>query len=153
MILKRYNFRALLQEVILSRVINPDNVGKERARLAKGVVLAIRELAQQKEPGLQSRDLVAFIALALDRISKTIDITVAPWEKRDYWIKADKFRTEWYWSGSYARDLKRALLDEDWENIIRITTLTGMKLSKIKVTPRHRLGQPWIGAWNELRKK
>jgi hypothetical protein len=140
-------------EVILSRVINPDNVGKERARLTKSVVLAIRELAQQKEPGLQSCDLAAFIALALDRIFETIDITVAPWEKRDYWIKADKFRTEWSWSGSYAKDLKRAIVDEDWENIIRITTLTVMKLSKITVPPGHRLGQPWVGAWNELRNK
>jgi hypothetical protein len=140
-------------EVILSRVINPDNVGKERARLTKSVVLAIRELAQQKEPGLQSHDLVSFIVLALNRISETIEMTVAPWEKRNYWLKADKFRTEWHWSGTYARDLKRAVLDEDWENIIRITTLTGMKLSKINIPPGHRLGQPWVGAWNELRKK
>lgn len=137
----------------MSRVINPDNIGIERARLTKSVVVAIRELAYQKEPGLQARDLASFIALALTRIAETIDITVAPWERRNYWLKADKFRTEWNWSGSYAKDLKRAVLDDDWENIIKITTLIGMKLSKINVPPGHRLGQPWIGAWNELRKK
>ena len=137
----------------MGRVINPDSAGKERSHLTKGIVLTIRELAQQGKPGTESRDMAAFIALALEIISKTIEVTVTPWEKRDYWVKADKFRMDWAWSGQYAEKMKQAVLNEDWGNVAKIAALTGQKLNKITVPPGHRLGKPWVGAWNELQKK
>src|SRR5947207_14918354 len=81
----------------LSRVINPESAGKERPRLTKAIVLAVRELAKQKEVNDEARDLAAFIALALKTIAEGIDVSVVAWEKRDYWVKADKFRMEWMW--------------------------------------------------------
>jgi hypothetical protein len=142
-----------LSEVNLSRVINPDSAGKERTRLTKGIVIAIRELAHQSEPGAEARDLAAFIALALSIISGTIDTSVAAWEKRDYWVKADKFRMEWAWSGSYAEKMKLAVLNDDWGNVAQVAAQTAQKLNKVTVPPGHRLGRPWVGAWNELKKR
>jgi len=136
----------------LSRVINPDSAGKERTRLTKGVVLAIRELAHQSEPGAESRDLAAFIAIALAIISETIDVSVVAWEKRDYWVKADKFRMEWAWSGQYSEKMNKAVLNNDWGSVAQVAALTAQKLSKVTVPPGHRLGRPWVGAWNELQK-
>jgi hypothetical protein len=138
-------------EVSLSRIINPESAGKERTRLTKGIVLAIRELARQSEPSAESRDLAAFIAMALAVISETIDSSVAAWEKRDYWVKADKFRMEWNWSGEYAGKMKRYILNEDWGNVALVAAQIAQKLSKVTVPPRHRLGRPWVGAWNELK--
>jgi hypothetical protein len=138
-------------EVALSRIFNPNSAGKERTRLIKGVVLAIRELAQQSEPGTESRDLASFIATALGSISATIDISVAAWEKRDYWVKADRFRMEWAWSGQHAESMKQAVINEDWASIAMIASQIAQKLSKVTVPPGHRLGRPWVGAWDELR--
>ncbi|RJP49310.1 MAG: hypothetical protein C4586_07630, partial [Anaerolineaceae bacterium] len=81
----------------MSRVINPDSVGKERTRLTKSIVLCIRELAKQAEVTSETKDQAAFIALALQAIADGIDVSVVAWEKRDYWVKADKFRMEWMW--------------------------------------------------------
>jgi len=145
--------QSFLQEVALSRVINPDSAGKERTRLTKGIVLAIRELAQQSSPGAEARDLVAFIALALSIISGTIDVSVAAWEKRDYWVKADKFRMEWAWSGQYAEKMKLAILKDDWGSVAQVAAQVAQKLSKVTVPPGHRLGRPWQGAWDELKKR
>jgi len=61
----------------MSRVINPDSAGKERNRLTKAIVISIRELAKQTEPGKEARDVAAFIALALLTISEGIDVSVA----------------------------------------------------------------------------
>jgi len=149
---QRYNVAGFLQEAPLSRVINPDSAGKERTRLTKGVVLAIRELAQQSQPGAETRDLAAFIALALAIIANTIDVSVVAWEKRDYWVKADKFRMEWAWSGHYAEKMKKAVLADDWGSVAQVAAQTAQKLSKVNVPPGHRLGHPWVGAWNELKK-
>ena len=137
----------------MSRVINPDSAGKERTRLTKGIVLAIRELAKESEPGPETRDLAAFIALALSVIAETIDVSVAAWEKRDYWVKADKFRMEWAWSGHYAEKMKLAVLENDWANIAQLAAQTAQKLSKVPVSSGHRLGRPWEGAWAELKKR
>lgn len=142
-----------LSEVTLSRVINPDSAGKERTRLTKGIVLAIRELAQQTDPGVEARDLAAFIALALSIISGTIDASVAAWEKRDYWVKADKFRMEWAWSGPYSEKMKQALLKDDWGSVAQVAAQTAQKLSKVTVPAGNRLGRPWVGAWEELKKR
>lgn len=137
----------------MSRVINPDSAGKERARLIKGIVLAIRELAKQDEIGIETHDLAAFIVLALTVISRTIDVSVAAWEKRDYWVKADKFRMEWAWTSQYAEKMRLSLLRDDWSSVAQISAQTGQKLSKVTVPLGHRLGRPWEGAWEELKKR
>ena len=139
-----------MQEEFLSRVINPDSVGKERIRLTKAVVLAIRELALQTQPGLESRDLAAFISLALDTIAGTIDTSVAAWEKRDYWVKADKFRMEWAWAAIYSGKMRQATLAEDWGTVGQIAAQVAQRLSKITVPAKHRLGQPWVGAYQKM---
>ena len=137
----------------MSRVINPDSAGKERTRLTKGIVLAIRELAHQSDPDAEARDLAAFIALALSVISGTIDVSVAAWEKRDYWVKADKFRMEWAWSGQYSEKMKLAILKDDWGSVAQVAAQIAQKLNKVTVPMGHRLGRPWVGAWEELKKR
>jgi hypothetical protein len=137
----------------LSRIINPDSAGKERARLAKAVVLAIRELAKQEEPGTEARDLAAFIATALSIIAETIDVSVSAWEKRGYWVKADHFRMDWAWSEQVAAKMKVAVLSADWNAVAQAATTAGQKLNKITVPPGHRLGRPWVGAWEQLEKQ
>ena len=40
------------------------------------------------------------MVLALEEIAVSIDVSVQAWEKRDYWVKADRFRMEWEWAGA-----------------------------------------------------
>ena len=137
----------------MSRVINPESVGKQRTQLSKSIVLALRQLARQTDTNGETRDLAAFISIALQAISEGIDSSVAAWEKRGYWVKADKFRMEWAWSGSTGERMKTALLAEDWPSIAMLAAQVGQKLSKVQVADNHRLGKPWIGAYERLGKK
>src|SRR5512134_2684114 len=105
-------------------LINPESAGKQRTQLTRSIVVAVRELARQTEPGAESRDLAAFIALALQTIAEGIDISVAAWEKRGYWVKADKFRMEWSWTAQYASKLKEAVLSDDWGTIAILSMQT-----------------------------
>jgi len=136
----------------LSRVINPEGAGKERNRLVKSIVLAIRELMCQSEPDEASRDLAAYIALALLQISETVEASVGAWEKRDYWVKADRFRMEWAWAERLGKQMRDAVLNEDWATIALTVSQVGSKLSHVDVPVRHRLGKPWVGAWGQLSK-
>ena len=134
----------------MSRVINPDSAGKERTRLTKAVVIAIRELARQTDTGSDARDLAAFIAIALQTIADGIDVSVLAWEKRDYWVKADRFRMEWAWAGQMGGKMKSALLADDWAGVAMLSTQIANKLSKVKVSDNHRMGKTWVGAYKQL---
>lgn len=134
----------------MSRLINPDSAGKDRTRLSKAIVLSIRELAKQKDVTSETKDLAAFIALALKTIAEGIDASVIAWEKRDYWVKADRFRMDWMWTGQFAEKLKTAVLNDDWATIAMLMPQIAQKFSKVIVSDNHRLGKPWVGAYLQL---
>jgi len=137
----------------MSRIINLESAGKERTRLTRAIVLAVRELARQSGPGAESRDLAAYLALSLRAIADTIDVSVAAWEKRGYWVKADRFRMDWLWAGQLAEKMRAALLDEDWGTVAALAAQIAQKLNKVSVSENHQLGKPWVGAWQELKRK
>lgn len=134
----------------MSRLINTDSVGKERTRLSKSIVLCIRGLAKQNQVTPEAKDQAAYIALALQAITEGIDSSVAAWEKRDYWVKADKFRMEWMWAGQYAEKMKTAVLSDDWAGIAVMLPSIAQKFNKIEVSDNHRLGTPWSSAYKLL---
>lgn len=137
----------------MSRIINTQGVGKERKILVKAIVISIRELMKQEKPDSLTRDLAAFISIALDAVSATIEKTVAPWEKRGYWVKADRFMREWAWVDLIRKELGEAILSDDWLAVARLSAEIGLKLRKVEVSERHRMGTPWIGAWERLQEE
>lgn len=137
----------------MAGVIQTDTGKKERDRFLKSTLKAIRVLMAQQEPGEAGKDIVAFIALALYRVHATIDESVRAWEKRDYWLKADRYRMEWDWCQYYAKDLHKAILKDDWDAIIPLLIKTGQKLHNIQLPQHDRLGTPWLGCWDVLKKR
>ena len=75
---------------------------------------------------------------------------MAPWEKRNYWVKADSFRRDWSWTEKLGTEMKSAAFDQDWQTVAILSAQIGSKLSKVQVSPRHRMGKPWLGAWEAL---
>ena len=134
----------------MSRLIKSDSAGKDRARLTKAIVLAVRELANQTRVNEEAKDLAAFISLALKSISVGIDASVAAWEKRDYWVKADRFRMEWMWAGQYAEKMRTAVLADDWGTVALLSAQIAQKFGKVVIAQNHRLGKPWVGAFRQL---
>jgi hypothetical protein len=137
----------------VSRLINPDSAGKDRTRLSKAIVLSVRELARQRDITAEAKDLAAFIALALQSISEGIDASVLAWEKRGYWVKADRFRMEWLWTGQYAEKMRNAVLQDDWATIAMLMPQIAQKFGRVVVSENHRLGKPWVGAYGQLNGK
>ncbi len=134
----------------MSRVINTESAGKQRTQLTKAIVLAIRELMKQSEPGLPSRDLAAYIARSAREIGQTVDVSVQAWEKRGYWLKADRFRMDWEWADVLGRKMEQALRNDDWTQVALVAVQIAQKLGKVKVPARNRIGAPWEGAWKTL---
>ncbi len=121
-----------------------------RNRLSKSIVQALRLLMQKQEPDAESRDLAAYIVLALEKITESVETTASAWEKRDYWLKADRFRQEWAWCEARSQALAEALRADDWAGVAQELVLIGQALSGVEVSANNRLGKPWIGAWEKF---
>ena len=134
----------------MGRYINPDGAGKQRTQLSKAVVLALRELMRQTEPDAHSRDLAAFIAISLEKIFETVETSVVAWEKKGYWVKADRFRLEWEWSHIMSERLRQAVMADDWATVAVTSAQVAQRLMKVDVPIRHQLGTPWEGAWQKI---
>jgi hypothetical protein len=137
----------------LSRLVNTDGVGRQRDRLMKAVTLALKTLAARKEVDDEVRDLVAFMALALNEIHETIDVTCQAWEKRDYWLKADQFRREWAWAGRMGDKLERVVLGEQWQDLPARMVDLAKHVEKVNLPKRNTLGIPWVGALKKLKEE
>lgn len=135
----------------MGRIINTESAGKERNRLSRCIVLSLRELMRQSQPDEKSRDLAAFIALALLSISDTVEASVLAWEKKGYWVKADRYRMEWSWTERFGKQIKQAVFLEDWPMVAQVSVQVAQKLMSVEVPLRNRLGTPWVGAWGTLK--
>lgn len=133
----------------MSRLVNPDGVGKQRARLQKAVALALRELAGRLDE--ETHDLAAFIALALREIEVTVEAACEAWEKRGYWLKADRFRRDWAWASLNADKLERLVLEGRWQDLALVVPDLAVHLNKVTLPKRNTLGTPWLGAYAQLR--
>ena len=133
----------------MTRIIKTSTPGKERSTLSRAIVVTIREFMRQSEPDKNTQDMIAFIILALQEIASGIDNSVAAWEKRGYWVKADKYRMEWQWSGELAGKLIITFNDQKWPEIAGLLIEIMHYFENIKVSDRHRMGQPWVGAFKE----
>ena len=134
----------------MAKLIRSGSAGKDRILLEKGVVIAIRELAKQTGMDEKTRDLLAYITLSLKRIGETIDESVGAWEKRGYWVKADRYRMEWAWANHIGEEMKQAILSEQWADVARLTGQVTQKLSTVKISQRNRMGTPWVGSYKKL---
>jgi len=135
----------------LGRIIKTGSAGKDRILLEKGIVKAIRELAQQQSMDETTRDLLAYIALSLQSIGDTIDASVAAWEKRGYWLKADHYRMEWMWTVMLGSEMEQAISNEDWGVVTGMIAQVTQKLSKVEVPINNRLGKPWLGCYQKMK--
>ncbi len=134
----------------MGRVIRTENISTERNRLMKAMAIALRELGKQAGFSSQARDLAAFIVLALENVAASIEASVLPWEKRDYWLKADRFRMDWAWVQPIAKQMRAALFSDDIGEVAASIAKLAEKLQSVDVSPKHRLGTPWVGAWEKL---
>jgi hypothetical protein len=134
-------------------VINPNRAGTQRTQFIRVAALATRLLLSKSELDDEARDLAAFISFTLAAIFSTVEPTVQAWEKRDYWVKADQFRLEWQWTDNLGREIAEALRMDDWKAVRNTAERVQKKLGNVKISVRHRMGTPWVGAWDTLQKK
>ena len=110
----------------------------------------MRQLSQLTAFGGEARDLAAFIVLALHRLSQGVDASASAWEKRGYWVKADRFRMEWAWAEPLATNLQPAILRGDWASVAPLLLKVAEHFKDVRIAGNPRVGKPWAGAFERM---
>ncbi len=109
------------------------------------IALALRNGSTEENKPQEQQDLLAFVALALGEIASSVDQTAAAWEKRGFWLKADRFRVEWDWVEVTRASLEARLDQGDWAGAAEAALRVAVRLDP--PSSRRRRERPWIGAW------
>lgn len=99
----------------------------------------------------KTRDLVAFISINLAEIYNGIDASVAAWEKRGYWVKADKYRMEWMWTKNTSEKLTNAILTDNFSNVIETLPVIFNKLGTVTLAKSAKLSDLYTGTFSRLK--
>lgn len=132
----------------MSKIINYPNPGQYRKNLLGTIYYAI--LQYKENNNANNKDNAAFILLALNNLETSINETAEAWERRDYWLKADRFRREWAWVAKYKSDLMSSLLSGDNYRVGEIIEdLLSIVGQYFKQTPKKRTVDV-RGSWDKL---
>jgi phosphoglycolate phosphatase-like HAD superfamily hydrolase len=135
----------------MSRITYIDGTpNQKRNSLRRAIAEVLRRLSSKPTLDAESKDMLAFIALALREIAEGIDQSATAWEKRDYYLKADQFRREWAWAGAAADRLRAALREERWNDVpVELAQLTP-RFADVRIKQLTRPTSLWEGCYNRV---
>jgi hypothetical protein len=131
----------------MSRVIRPESAARDRQRLIRYMAWALLGLEAVPPAAPERRDRLAFLCLSLATLADSVDQTASAWEKRGYWLKADRFRAEWTWMVPAQAGLEAALRSSEFDAVASAIAILSARLSGVEIPSRQRSPTPWTGAW------
>lgn len=134
----------------MGRIINTANPGTERNRWRRTVAEALRHLMGKRNLDAEAQDLAALIVFGLRGIEQTIEVTVEAWEKRDYYVKADRFRLDWEWAGHAANKMTQTIKGGRWQELPPQLAELLPYFADIRLTKMTRTADTWTGCYAAL---
>lgn len=134
----------------MSRVINTNSPTKIRNQCRRSIAEILRRLSQKKQMDTETRDMAAAIVFMLHDINASVEQTISAWEKRGYWMKAERFLREWEWAREAAANLDDVLRNEAWDLLPGLLAELFPQFADIQVKKMTRSSSEWRGAYKRL---
>ena len=90
----------------MSRIINLNSPAKIRNRNRRTIAEILRHMSSKPDIDEESKDMTAALVYLLREIYSGVIVSVTAWEKRGYWMKADRFLREWEWTNEMAANIR-----------------------------------------------
>ena len=140
----------------MSRIISTEGPGKIRNQHRRTVAEALRRLSQKSQLDDDAKDLAALIVFSLHGIADTVDQAIDAWEKRDYWMKAERFHEQWRWLEPITDELS-AIVGGDgegrWARLPAILAQLTPHFADVKIKKMTRKPTLWRGAYERFRQE
>jgi hypothetical protein len=134
----------------MSRVINIDNPTKRRNHNRRTIAELLRRLSQKSNIDDEAKDLSAAIVLSLQDIWAGVEQTALAWEKRDYWLKAERFVRQWEWAAEAAVNIEDVIRNNAWDLLPELLADLFPRFADIQIKVMTRKPDTWAGAYGEL---
>lgn len=134
----------------MSRIVNTSSPGSIRNGCRRSIAEMLRRLMMKQQVDQETKDMAAAIVYYLREIDNTIETTTRAWEDRNYFLKADRFRSEWDWTKPSADRLERIVLGNRWSELSRELGALAPHFGDIKIAKLTRSSSTWDGAHARL---
>ncbi len=134
----------------MSRVINTNNPAKQRNFNRRTIAEMLKHIIERNTIDETVKDMAATIVFALVEIEAGVKVTASAWEKRDYWMKAERFMREWAWAQESAANLDDVLRHEAWDLLPALLMQLMPRFSDIKINKFMRKAIFWEGNYARL---
>jgi len=131
----------------MTRVINTASPGKIRSQSRRTIAELLRHLMTKRGLDEESLDMAAAIVFALRAIADSIETTTAAWEKRNYFVKADRFRLEWEWAGQAAKRLEAVIRQDAWDQMPAELARLLPRFADVKIVKMTRKPETWQSSY------
>jgi len=137
----------------MSRVINTADPGKQRSQCRRTIAEVLRHLMFKRQLDEEAKDMAAALVFALRGIAESVEATTEAWEKRDYFLKADRFRMEWEWVAPAAKRLEELILKGHWERLSQELAALAPHFADIRISKMTRDQSAWKASYRLLMEK
>jgi leucyl-tRNA synthetase len=134
----------------MSRIININNAARVRNQNLRTIAELMRRLGARSAVDAEAKDMVAALVYLLREINQSAEKTTQAWEKRGYWMKADRFLLEWEWAKEAAANLEDVLRHEAWDLLPRLLADLLPHAADQQVKNLTRTESAWKGAYQRL---
>ena len=134
----------------MGRLISTDGTGTQRQRHRRTIAEALKRLASKPELDAEARDLSALIVYSLREIDAGVESSAEAWDKRGYYIKADRFRHDWSWVPRSADRIANLIRVGDWQRLPVPLAQLAPRFADVKVKQYTRSPALWEGACERL---
>lgn len=134
----------------MSRVVNLNSPGKHRNQLMRSGAEVLRRLSLKTSLDSEAKDMTAYLVFCFRAIDEGIDEAVTAWEKRDYWVKAERFRSKWSWTRQASYSLETIIRTEAWDQLAPTLIRLLPYFEEIKISRFTRDADLWAGAHDRL---
>lgn len=134
----------------MSRVINTNSPNKVRNQARRTIAEILRLLSRKPQIDDESKDMAAIVVYLLREIDDSVKQTVEAWEKRGYWMKAERFLRDWEWPREAAANLEDIIRNDAWDLLPELLAELFPQFSDIQIKKITRSPAMWRGAHARL---
>lgn len=134
----------------MSRIINANNPTTIRNRNRRSIAEILRRLSQKATIDDEAKDMAATIVFLLREIDEGVESSARAWEKRDYWMKAERFLREWTWVKETASNFEDVTRNEAWDLLPELLANLFPRFVDIQLKTMTRKPSLWQGAYQKL---
>ena len=134
----------------MSRVISTESPGKLRNQHRRTIAEMLRLVSQKSRLDDETKDLAALIVFSLHGMADTVDQAIDAWEKRDYYMKAERFREKWRWLEPATDELSATIYEGRWNQLPAVLSKLIPHFADVRIKQMTRRPTLWRGAYERF---